>query len=166
MLHPRLFSSLPFSSVQFSSVAQLCPTLCDPMNCSTNSFTNSLPLPSVKRIKWECLEVWSLLELLRKQSLTDKQKYAVRFNFSVMSPLTWFVSPFTYVSVLAVCRNAVLQGLLTAWLCITRFRPQVYGLVFVTVRVSGLSVSGTWMPLVFLQGRLLPGYWILFLSGL
>ena len=23
-----------FSSVQFSSVAQLCPTLCDPMNCS------------------------------------------------------------------------------------------------------------------------------------
>ena len=24
-----------FSSVQFSSVAQLCPTLCDPMNCST-----------------------------------------------------------------------------------------------------------------------------------
>ena len=25
----------PFMSVQFSSVAQLCPTLCDPMNCST-----------------------------------------------------------------------------------------------------------------------------------
>ena len=24
----------PISSVQFSSVAQLCPTLCDPMNCS------------------------------------------------------------------------------------------------------------------------------------
>ena len=24
-----------FSSVQFSSVAQSCPTLCDPMNCST-----------------------------------------------------------------------------------------------------------------------------------
>ena len=24
-----------FSSVQFSSVAQLCPTLCDPINCST-----------------------------------------------------------------------------------------------------------------------------------
>ena len=29
------FTSLPFSSVQFRSVAQLCPTLCDPMNCST-----------------------------------------------------------------------------------------------------------------------------------
>ena len=25
----------PLSSVQFSSVAQSCPTLCDPMNCST-----------------------------------------------------------------------------------------------------------------------------------
>ena len=24
-----------FNSVQFSSVAQLCPTLCDPMNCCT-----------------------------------------------------------------------------------------------------------------------------------
>ena len=27
--------SYNFSSVQFSSVAQSCPTLCDPMNCST-----------------------------------------------------------------------------------------------------------------------------------
>ena len=31
-LHP--YHSVQFSSVQFSSVAQLCPTLCDPMNCS------------------------------------------------------------------------------------------------------------------------------------
>ena len=47
-----LFSSLALWSkimlskdpVQFSSVSQLCPTLCDPMNCSTPgllSFTNS-----------------------------------------------------------------------------------------------------------------------------
>ena len=28
-------SSVPIHSVQFSSVAQSCPTLCDPMNCST-----------------------------------------------------------------------------------------------------------------------------------
>ena len=28
--------STQFSSVQFSSVAQLCPTLCNPMNCSTS----------------------------------------------------------------------------------------------------------------------------------
>ena len=29
------FKALQFSSVQFSSVAQSCPTLCNPMNCST-----------------------------------------------------------------------------------------------------------------------------------
>ena len=29
------FSHLDISSVQFSSVTQSCPTLCDPMNCST-----------------------------------------------------------------------------------------------------------------------------------
>ena len=40
-LTPQLLSgqtiraSAPFASVQFSSVAQLCPTLCDPMNRST-----------------------------------------------------------------------------------------------------------------------------------
>ena len=34
---PNLFTDKPFfpSSVQFSSVAQSCPTLCDPMNRST-----------------------------------------------------------------------------------------------------------------------------------
>ena len=31
----RLFLKLSFSSIQFSSVAQSCPTLCDPMNRST-----------------------------------------------------------------------------------------------------------------------------------
>ena len=28
------FKALKFTSVQFSSVPQSCPTLCDPMNCS------------------------------------------------------------------------------------------------------------------------------------
>ena len=31
----KAFVNNPFNSVQFSSVAQLCPTLCDPMNLST-----------------------------------------------------------------------------------------------------------------------------------
>ena len=31
----RCSASLIISSVQFSSVTQLCPTLCDPTNCST-----------------------------------------------------------------------------------------------------------------------------------
>ena len=34
MLHSRLYKYRLLFSVQFSSVAQLCPTLCDPMNCS------------------------------------------------------------------------------------------------------------------------------------
>ena len=32
---PVWLSRFPFSSVQFNSVAQSCPTLCNPMNCST-----------------------------------------------------------------------------------------------------------------------------------
>ena len=35
MLSRFVITFLPRSSVPFSSVAQLCPTLCDPMNCST-----------------------------------------------------------------------------------------------------------------------------------
>ena len=37
--------SLQFSSVQFSSVTQSCPTLCDPMDCSTPSFPVHHQLP-------------------------------------------------------------------------------------------------------------------------
>ena len=34
-----------FSSVQFSSVTQLCPTLCDPMDCSTPGLSDHHQLP-------------------------------------------------------------------------------------------------------------------------
>ena len=34
-------------SVQFSSVAQLCPTLCDPMDCSMPGFPVHHPLPEL-----------------------------------------------------------------------------------------------------------------------
>ena len=37
--------SVQFSSVQFSSVAQSCPTLCDPMNLSTPGFPVHHQLP-------------------------------------------------------------------------------------------------------------------------
>ena len=37
-------------SVQFSSVAQLCLTLCDPMNCSTPSLPVHHQLPSIKSV--------------------------------------------------------------------------------------------------------------------
>ena len=55
-LHSRLFFHLRhqgspyicvyvYISVQFSSVAQLCPTLCDPINCSTPGFPVHHQLP-------------------------------------------------------------------------------------------------------------------------
>ena len=55
VLHMVIQASV-FSSVQYSSVAQLCPTLCDPMDCSTQaslSITNS----------------WSLLKLMFIESV-------------------------------------------------------------------------------------------------
>ena len=36
-----------FTSVQFSSVAQLCPTLCDPIDCSTSGFPVRHQLPEL-----------------------------------------------------------------------------------------------------------------------
>ena len=50
------YTLYPFSSVQFSSVAQSCPTLCDPMNCSTpglpvhHQLPSSLKLTSIKSV--------------------------------------------------------------------------------------------------------------------
>ena len=38
------------SSVQFSSVAQSCPTLCDPMDCSTPGFSVHHQLPELAQI--------------------------------------------------------------------------------------------------------------------
>ena len=37
-------------AVQFSSVAQLCPTLCDPMDCSTPGFPVHHQLPELTQI--------------------------------------------------------------------------------------------------------------------
>ena len=39
------WSDIPMFMDQFSSVAQSCPTLCDPMNCSTPGFLVHHPLP-------------------------------------------------------------------------------------------------------------------------
>ena len=41
----QMIANSAFNSVQFSSVAQSCPTLCDPMNCSTPGlpFHHQLP---------------------------------------------------------------------------------------------------------------------------
>ena len=50
---PLLFSHWQRFSVQFSSVARSCPTLCDPMDCSMPGFlsiTNSQSLPKLMSI--------------------------------------------------------------------------------------------------------------------
>ena len=48
----QFFSTQP--SVQFSSVAQSCPTLCDPMNCSTPGLPvhHQLPEPIQTHVRW------------------------------------------------------------------------------------------------------------------
>ena len=48
-----LWCHLQFSSVQFSSVAQLCPTVCEPMNCSNQA---SLSIT----ISWSSLKLTSI----------------------------------------------------------------------------------------------------------
>ena len=49
-----ILEHLNWSTCQFSSVAQLCPTLCDTMDCSTSGFlsiTNSWSLPKLMSIE-------------------------------------------------------------------------------------------------------------------
>ena len=52
----KIMASSPISSVQFSSVTQSCPTLCDPMNRSTpgflfiTNFWSSLKLTSIESV--------------------------------------------------------------------------------------------------------------------
>ena len=38
LLQEKIDNLYHFSPIQFSSVTQLCPTLCDPMDCSTPGF--------------------------------------------------------------------------------------------------------------------------------
>ena len=52
-LHRLLLHGLAFSSVQFISVAQSCPTLCDPMDCSMPGF-------SVHHQPWNLLKLTSI----------------------------------------------------------------------------------------------------------
>ena len=46
-LYPNPHDNKVFNSVQFSSVTQSCPTLCDPMNCSTLGLPVHHQLPEV-----------------------------------------------------------------------------------------------------------------------
>ena len=52
--HHVLLSIVIFSSVQFSSVTQSCPTLCDPMDCSTPGLPvyHQLPEFTQTHVRW------------------------------------------------------------------------------------------------------------------
>ena len=64
-----------FSSVQFSSVAQSCPTLCDPMNRSTPGLPVHHHLPEIKYDK-EYLNMKRLSKIC-KEYLKEKQSIYV-----------------------------------------------------------------------------------------
>ena len=52
-LHPQLqFCFYSFINSMFSSVAQLCLTLCDPMNCSTPGLPVHHQLPEFTHVHW------------------------------------------------------------------------------------------------------------------
>ena len=54
---PELFlSSSPIASVQFSSVTQSCPTLCDSMGCSTPGFLVHHHLPELAQTHVHCVD--------------------------------------------------------------------------------------------------------------
>ena len=57
-LGPNPVSCFTFSSVQFSSVAQSCPTLCDPMNRSTPGLPDHHQFPEFLHLKgWQ---IWQM----------------------------------------------------------------------------------------------------------
>ena len=49
--------SLKYQSVQFSSVAQSCPTLCDPLNCSMPGLPVHHQLPEFIQTLWNIIKV-------------------------------------------------------------------------------------------------------------
>ena len=79
-MHAKLLQSCLFlPSVQFSSVAQLCPTLCDPMNRSAPgplSITNSWSLPKLMSI--ESVMPFSHLILCRPLLLLPPSPLSIR----------------------------------------------------------------------------------------
>ena len=65
-------------SVQFTSVAQSCPTLCDPMNCSTPGLPIHHPLPysAIKKNTFESVLMgWMKLEPIIQSEVRQKEKH-------------------------------------------------------------------------------------------
>ena len=89
---PRKITSISGSSVQFSSVAQLCPTLSDPMDCSTPGFPVHHQLPDwvglhklaihYKLFLNQILAGYGLWQEISPLSITSSEQYMVWIDLS------------------------------------------------------------------------------------
>ena len=82
-------TTLDFSSVQFNSVAQSCPTLCDPMNCSTPGLPVHHQFPEftqthVHRVS-DAIQPSHSLDLLRHKWCVIQSDWAFSMYFCAMS---------------------------------------------------------------------------------
>ena len=78
-----------FIEVQFSSVAQLCPTLCNPMNCSTPGLPVHHQLPESTQTHIHCVgDAIQSSHLLSSPSPSVKVLHSVQFSSVSQSCLT------------------------------------------------------------------------------
>ena len=115
-------------SVQFSSVAQSCPTLCDPMDCSTPG----LPVPH---------HSWSLLKLMSIESVMPSN------HFILCGPL--LLLPLIFPSIKVFSNESVL--------CIRWPKYWSFSFsVSLSTEYSGLiSFRMDWLDLLAAQGTLM-----------
>ena len=73
-LDKKQIQAIFFSPVQFSSVTQSCPTLCDPMNCSTPG------LP----VHHQLLEFTQTHVYRVSDAMQPSLKFLILHNFSIM----------------------------------------------------------------------------------
>ena len=83
--------TLNLSNVQFSSAAQSCPTLCDPMNCNTLSIT-SLSITSS----------WSLLKLMPIESVMPSSHLILCRPLLLLTPIPPSIGVFSNESTLCM----------------------------------------------------------------
>ena len=83
------FQNLDISSVQYSSAAQYCPTLCDPMDCSTPDFPVLTTIPQ------------SLLKLMSTESVMPSN------HLILCHPL--FLLPSIFPNIRVFCSEPVLR---------------------------------------------------------
>ena len=78
-------------SVQFSSVSQLCPTLCDPVNHSTPGLPvhHQLPESTQTHVHWVIDTIQSSHSILKTAPWVSVQFISVQFSPSVMSDSFW-----------------------------------------------------------------------------